>query len=602
MKSEDLGRLGQRFMKRFSCVISLGILLCIALLPASAEAKGKGTLSGTVLTPEGRTLIGAIITLFKQDDDGAVISLTRSDEDGVYSLRDISPGSYSLRVSRYGYQIINKPDVKITSGETTTLNLILHELLDIISARNDPRNWDLKTVMRTTSDRRLIYRVLPDAGMGDLRRDTFQRNGTLSVASASLLGGDNYAVYPNMGDNGIVSNFAFVEPVSQHGRMIFSGQLTSGYDSLWRVRNTYHYRPDSSHDWKLSVGYGRLNLNRMSAATTARPVEFFSQDPMIRDSGVESLAVGIEATSEFLDTLAVRYGMDLSRIRYGRAKNIWSPYFQIMVKPHHGWLIRTMMSSRRFSENNCVELPDGGMVNLMEPASISKINGEVFISQIRHSEVSVARKISEDASIELSVYRDQVEGPGTPFVVTSTGMNGRESYATQLRGDQDGQEGIRIAVASMLIDSVRGSITYNYSTASNLPIPDDPVTSSYMAAHLLDLVQRSYYHSVTSQLETSIPHTRTHIQASFRWYPGNPISPIDLFADRLDTFTKGMNFVLKQVIPVPEFMGSAGRWEALVDIRNPFDQGRTRILTSDGDFTLTRTPPTLRFGLNLNFF
>ncbi len=588
-------------MKRFSCVVTLSVVFCIAMAPA-AEAKAKGSLSGTVLTPDGRALIGAVIALFKQDDHGAVISLARSDEYGIYSLDNISPGSYSLRVSRYGYQIISKPSVTISSGKTTTINFVLQELLDFISARNDPRNWDLKTVMRTTSDRRLIYRVLPDGRMGEFRRDTFQRNGTLSFASASLLGGDNYAVYPNLGDNGIVSNFAFVEPVSQHGRMIFSGQLTSGYDSLWRVRNTYHYRPDASHDWKLSVGYGRLNLNRMSAATTARPMEFFAQDPMIRDSGVETLAIGMEATSEFLNTLAVRYGMDLSRIRYGAAKNIWSPYFQIMVTPHRGWLIRTMMSSRRISENNSIELPDGGIINLMEPASISKINGEVSISQIRHSEVSVAKKVSEDASVEFTVYRDRVEGPGTPFIITSNGINGQESYATQLRGDQDGQEGIRIAVASMLIDSIRGSITYNYSTASNLSAPEDPVTSSFMATHLLELVQRSFYHSITSQLETKIPCTRTHIQASFRWYPGNPISPIDLFGDRLDTYTKGVSFALKQVIPVPEFMGSAGRWEALVDIRNPFDQGRTRILTSDGDFTLTRTPPTLRFGLNLNFF
>jgi hypothetical protein len=123
-----------------------------------------------------------------------------------------------------------------------------------------------------------------------------------------------------------------------------------------------------------------------------------------------------------------------------------------------------------------------------------------------------------------------------------------------------------------------------------------------LASRILDFVQRTYFHSVTSQLDANIAPTRTQIQATLRWNPGNPISSIDMFADRTDTFSKGVSFSVRQAIPLPEFMGCAGRWEALVDIRNPFDMGRGRYSTSDGEITLTRNPRTLRFGLNLNFF
>jgi hypothetical protein len=64
--------------------------------------------------------------------------------------------------------------------------------------------------------------------------------------------------------------------------------------------------------------------------------------------------------------------------------------------------------------------------------------------------------------------------------------------------------------------------------------------------------------------------------------------------------TKGVNFRVRQVIPIPEFMGS-GRWEALVDVRNLFDQGFDHVRTKDGEVLLTRNPRSLRFGLNLNF-
>jgi hypothetical protein len=589
-------------MKRCAPILSCILLICIAVAPAAAMARAKGSVAGTVVTPEGRALIGAVVALFKHDDRGQAVSLARSDQHGIYSLNNITPGSYVMQISRTGYQVLNAPRVTIDSGKTTTVNVMLQELLNFISVRNDPRNWDLKTVMRSTSDRRLIFRDLPGAAGGDDQGDLFHRSGTLNVASSALLSGDNYAVYPNLGDSGIVSNFAFTEPISQHGRMIFSGQLTSGYDSLWRVRNTFHYRSDPGRDWKLSVGYGRLNLNRPSAAAIARPAQFFNQDPMLRDSGVETLAMGFEASNEFLDIFALEYGLDLSRINYGTTQNIWSPYFQIMITPHQGWLFRAAMTSRRNSAKNSVELPEGDVINLMEPTAISKINGQVFFSQVRHAELSVAKKLVEETSLEVTFYRDRTNGPGTPFLITAHTKRGKISRAAQLRSDQDCQQGFRVALARMLLDTMRGSITYSYGSATNLSNPDASLSGDYVTAHLLDMMQQSYYHSFTSQLEANIPQTRTQVLAAVRWYPGNPISPIDLFADRLDTFTKGMSFSLRQAIPVPDFMGYAGRWEALIDVRNPFDQGRYHSLTSDGDIILTRNPRTLRFGLNLNFY
>ena len=83
----------------------------------------------------------------------------------------------------------------------------------------------------------------------------------MNVASSAGLSSENYSVFPSDGRNGILSNFAFAEPVGEHGRVIFSGQVNSGYDSFWRVRNTYNYRPEAGRDYKLSLAYGRLSMN-----------------------------------------------------------------------------------------------------------------------------------------------------------------------------------------------------------------------------------------------------------------------------------------------------------------------------------------------------
>ena len=591
-------------MKRIALILPLVMLLSVAVIPSAAGASNTGTLAGTVMAPDGRALVGAVIALFRLNDHSAVLSFARSDQRGAYTLADIVPGSYALQVSRIGYQVLKSPRITIAAGKTTTLNVVLQQFMDFISARNDPRNWDLKTVMRSSSDRRLIFRDLPGAVMADELDDRFHRSGVISIAATSLLGGDNYAVYPNHGDTGIATNFAYAEPLGARGRMIFSGQLTSGYDSLWRVRNTFQYRPAAGQDLKFSLGYGRLSLNRTNGGTVTRPAEFFNQDPIRRDSGAETIAAGFQATSEFLNTLALEYGFDLSRISYGARKTVWSPYFKVVVTPGEGWLLKSMLTSRRINNNNSVVLPDGSVISLLEPTSIAKINGQISISQVRHAELSAARKLAEDTSVEVTLYRDRVDGPGTAFLMTIDTGRGKvkESRAAQLRSDQDAQHGVRVAFAHMLTDSLRGSVTYNYGTAASLGNFQESLTSDAVASRILDFIQRSYFHSVTSQLDANIAPTRTQIQATLRWNPGNPISSIDLFADRTDTLSKGMSFSVRQAIPLPEFMGVAGRWEALVDIRNPFDMGRDRYSTSDGEISLTRNPRTVRFGLNLNFF
>jgi hypothetical protein len=588
-------------MRRSFRKISLITALMMAVTPSVVAGIGSGSLSGTVMSSEGRGLIGAVVVLLSLDDRGSVVSLTKSDQRGTYSLSDIAAGSYALRASRNGYQVLTSPHVTVKAGRTTTINLVLQDLLDFVSVRDDPRNWDMKTVMRSTSDRRMIFRDLPGINTADEQDRLFSRNGALHVASSTLLSGGNFASSPNQGDADIYSNFAYAEPLSQHSRMIFSGQLTSGYDLLWRVRNSFDYHPDPGRKYRFSAGYGRFNLNRLSAGTMARPEDFFRRDPVYRDTGVETITVGMQASNEFLKALAVAYGFDFSRIRYGTAKNIWSPYFQLMLTPYRGWLVKTMLTSRRISDNNTVQLPDGETINLLEPAFITKIDNGISISQVKHAEMSLARKVTDDASLEVTVYRDRTEGPGTPFVMTYMTGSGKKSYTAQLRSDQDEQQGLRVAFARMLMESLRGSITYNYSTAAALAAPDSLLSGDMMASRLLDFVHRACYHSITSQLAAKIPQTRTQLQATVRWYPGTPISPIDLFADRSDTFTKGMSFSLKQVLPLPDFMGSAGQWEAQIDLRNAFNQGRSLLPTTDGEFSLTRNPRTLRFGLNLSF-
>ncbi len=584
-------------IRRSSFLALATVLLCTPLL----QARSAGRITGTIKDKDGALLTGAVVTAFKPDKSGGTISFTRSDKNGVYSLANLTPGSYYLQVARAGFKPVTTANIKIDPGKTVSMDVILQEFLNYVSNDNDPRNWDIRTVMRSTSDRRLIFRDMPDPTMPE-EDIPFYRSGAMNVASSSGLGGDNYSVFPSEGKNGVISNFAYTEPLSQHGRMIFSGQLNSGDDGFWRVRNTYNYRPNPDRDMKFSVGYGRMNLTSANINSVSRPATFFSEDPSLRESGIQTVALGFEATNKVFDTMAIEYGFDFSRLYYGTTKSFFSPYFQVVLTPWDTWFFKAAVASKRLSDNNSVVLPDGETINLMEPTYITNVDGRVRLSQFKHSELSVGRTLGDATIMEVAVYEDHMNGPGTPFLVTSVTPDQTSSYLAQLDEDQSAQHGMRFSVNRRILDYLTGSIAYVYGTGSSPSGTDDTLSSDVLARTLLSHMQRSYYHSLTSQLSAQIPRTKTNLSAIVRWYPGNPVTPIDLFADRMDIMTKGVNFRLRQAIPLPVFLGTAGRWEALVDVRNLFDQGQDVIKTGDGELVLTRSPRSLRFGINLNFY
>ncbi len=576
------------------------LLLVIALVPIGVQAKSGGRVTGKITTQAGDGLIGAIITLFRQDGEGGTISFTRTDRRGEFSFSDLAPGSYHLQVASEGYQPITNSGVKIESGKTLTLNVVMQELLDLLAAEPDPRNWDLKTVVRSTSDRRLIFRDLP--GAATERESTFTRGAALEVSTTSGMGSESYFVSPSSGQNGVRSNFAYTEPITDSGRMIVSGQLNSGVDSFWHVRNTLHYRMDPGRDLRFSLGYGRLGLNNTDMSLLAQPTHFLNQDPTLRDSGAQILDMGLGGQSQLLDGLDIEYGFDFSRVYYGATRSYVSPYFQVVLTPADTWKVKTAMSSRRVSDTNTVLLPDGELLNMAEPIYVTKIDGRLQVSQFKHSEIALEKALPGRATVELALYEDHMNGPGMPFLVTAVGPTGSNTVVAQLRENQTAQHGMRLAVNRRILDFLAGSIAYVYGTGTALSPNGGTLTGEQLAQNLLELMQRSYYHSLTGRFYATFRRTRTNLTAVVRWYPGAPITPIDLFADRSDVLAKGVNFSIRQPLPLPEFLGTVGRWEALVDVRNTFASGNARLRTTDGEVVLSRNPRSLRFGLNLNLY
>jgi hypothetical protein len=579
------------------------ILFSIFLLlgSAAADAKSNGYLAGSIRSSAGSPLGNAIIKVFREMQQRQIISMARSDNHGIFKSAFLTPGTYFLEVSRQGYQPLTTTKFTIDPGQTTTLNIILQDFFDIISKDDDPRNWDFKTVMRSTSDRRLIFRDIPGSisPVKESEESPFYRNGAMNIASGSTPGGAYCLVQPQTSQNGVTSNFAFAEPTSPHSRMILSGQVETGSGTIWRVRDTFNYRPDNNHDYRVSVGYGRVNANYSNSGSLSSGM--LSQESDSRASGLQTLAMGLEGNTKLLDLLAIKYGFDYSRLDYNISKGLFYPSLQILLTPTNKWSIQTSFTSKRMNDAETIVLSDGELLNLSEPTILTMIGNQVSMSQIRHSEVAAQRVIAPETAVEVAVFQDQTLGPGLPLMVTTITPLERKSNVVQMNENNYRQRGARLAVKHRIAEKINGSVAYVYGTATSILSLDELVSSDLLNASLASYLRQQYQHSITGQIDASLPITNTNLLTTVRWYSGNPLSPVDWFSDRMDIGTKSVNFEVRQAVPLPYFLGTAGRWDVWVDLRNVFDQGKEVLPAADGEVVINRSPRAMRFGLSLNF-
>ncbi|MEX0736748.1 MAG: TonB-dependent receptor [Bacteroidota bacterium] len=98
-----------------------GAAILFFLVPGTLLADTKGKLSGRLLDKRGEPLIGANILIVGSTMGAA------TDVEGYYVVINIPPGTYDVRLSSIGYQTKIVQRLRISAGQTTTLNETLPE-------------------------------------------------------------------------------------------------------------------------------------------------------------------------------------------------------------------------------------------------------------------------------------------------------------------------------------------------------------------------------------------------------------------------------------------------------------------------------------------
>jgi len=110
---------------RYRCARRAAILLLALAIPAPFLAQGSSAaLSGVVTDPLGASVPAAIVIL--QNVDTHVEQRTITSDNGSFSLLNIQPGPYTIRVTKEGFSTLEKSGIILQVNQTATLNFALN--------------------------------------------------------------------------------------------------------------------------------------------------------------------------------------------------------------------------------------------------------------------------------------------------------------------------------------------------------------------------------------------------------------------------------------------------------------------------------------------
>jgi len=580
-------------------------VITLGLLSSFSTAASVGSLRGIVQNEAGQPLPNILVTILDRSSEQAIPILARTNELGHLFIRSIEAGDYQVAVKSTDYRAAGESAVEVLPGKTSIIKLVLQEFLN--AEGDDQNNIAVKSLLRTSTGRRLIFRDQqgqePELAL-ESHGPLFDNAAFQVYSNAGF--GDGYLILPGDSINGTSTNFAFVDSFVGNSKYIFAGQLNSGEDSLWRLKNIYQYDLGDLQSLQVYLGYGRMSFQQPSLALMDNPIAIGDEVDYVRAMGTTKMFnFGFEDQVN-LGAMSVVWGLEFNQVRtHHRSDSFMNPSLGVAYTVTPNTRIDVRASSKRTTLANTVNLPDGQFVNLDDSMHYARVGEQLTFGTSRYYQASIARKLSSQSEIEVAAFATRRLGGTLPFLAV---FEFRPEYEVlNIEDERAGTRGYRMTWNQGFSQTLRGSVSYIRANALGLPAGLDAWVSGPGASALF---RRHDYHSLSAQLDASIPQSHTTFTALVKIVPdGRPVTSLDPYSDLYETGNQGVNLFVRQIIPVPasllnlvglDFL-TTPRLEALLDLRNMMDHNLGTFTTAQGDIILVRAPRSVRGGIALKF-
>jgi hypothetical protein len=584
-------------------------------------AADTGFIEGKITDELGKPLDGAVISAL-----GGTTAFAVSDKTGTFTLKQLPPGPYLIRVHLAGFLAARGTMVNVRPSTRSASSFTLRRE----GAAGAPRiseaavgvagSADDKPGDRDESDlawrlRHLKRGVLRDADtLAGIPKDddwfitdSFEFLGRAVGTSAKKatalfsdlsLGGQVNLLTTGAFDSPVqllqldrtssVAFFSVGAPVGGHGDWNVRAAMNQTDLGSWMLAGSYVVTAQVPHRYQFGMAY---SVQRYGGGNTAA-LEAVSDTAR----NVGSLFAYDEwQVSRYV---ALSYGANYARYDYMNGPALFSPRLSATLSPWQSWRLR-VAASRDESAPGAEEFIPPMSAEYLPPqrtfAPISKVG---FHTQaFTNYEVGIDR-VMNGAVLSVRAFDQRIDDQ----TVTVFGLRKADSAPSELghyyvgaAGDAN-LRGVGVTLTHALAENFRGSIDYSVSTA-DWTDRSDPVEYAVLTRWVPSAVRpaRERIHDITTTLETEIPQSATRVVVLYKlnnaFASGWRESAEAMFGARFD-------LRVTQALPFMNFRTS--QWEMLVGVRNLFHESLANTSIYD-ELLVVRPPKRVVGGLTVKF-
>jgi len=549
---------------------------------ASVQAKqGYGTLTGVVLDPAGTPQMGATVWLISEDLGGRTVSQLLSNQYGKFFTDRIKPGKYSVRVALAGYLPALQQHVAVIADLTTMLSVQMNSVfasLDTLrhqpNGSSDPDDW--KWVLRSSAATRAILqlrdtdpayaaRAAKELPLADRAHGIVQvTNGALRFGSSSGL------------PNAPATAVSYDQPLGNLGRILISGQMsylggaTGAFAGVWLPSGTSERGPETlfvlhqSRFGETGPSFQELRLDHSERIAVT--------DRLSLRAGAEYLRAGIESSTSTL-----------------------RPHAQIDAVLGPGWTAQFTVTSDPPAANwGHEQALESAIAELDSLPTVLFRDGNPVMERGWHEEFSIRRQLSDHARLDFAVFHDSAEHQA----ILGSGPSADHDFVRDLfstaylyDGGRTSSSGARVSYRQKLSDHLEFTALYDWAGALS---PVGELNPSSVDFH--NSIATRKHQSVAALVSTTLPHTGTKVDASYKWVAGTTLSHLDSYGEAQNNLDPNMHLSIRQTLP-----GLNGRWQALADFSNLLAQGYVSANGADSRIILVPVLRTFRGGVSFQF-
>jgi hypothetical protein len=561
--------------RKFAC-----LLLLATALPALAQS-GLGSISGQVKSATGVPQMGAAVNVFAAGSRALTVF---TDANGRYTVRELSAGTYDVKVSAPSFLPSLRENVALKTGAHVVVNLTLNTLFEAIQlmparrrTAEDEEDW--KWTLRSAANRPIL-RVVDDTPLVVVAKSESGDDRILKARVAFLAGSEAQGF--GRGSD-MTTAFNLQSSIFSAGTVSLNGNVGygSGASPSTVLRAAY------SHEF--------ANGSHPEVALTMR--RFATPESVMHNAALQALALSLSDHTTVAGFIELNYGGEFQTVQFRGHTNAYRPFGSVDV--HLG--AKTVVEYRY-----ATSLPDSRLAKGFDsaPADLSEssprlsmVSSTPQVERARHQELSISRRLG-DTNLQLAVFTDRVRnaaltGEGdinydSPILLPDI-YSGTFSY----NGGSLNTRGLRLVAQRKILPDLTATVDYSMGGAFDLP--DAGIAAEDVRESLR--VQRR--HAMSAKMAGRIPGANTRWIASYKWTNGRALTPVDMFnasAGQSDPF---LSFFLRQPIPCGFLPGKV---EALVDVRNLLAQGYVPVMGQDGHtLYLVQSARAVRGGVAFTF-